>query len=242
MKGNLALIIVALMLTISCNDNSYEPINTNLIEIENQGLIPLKVGNYWKYKTDMLKEDGSFSYEEWAYETRITNSSMNPKEQNDKPRYHRSYSSKIGLDEHEWLFRNQPDGLYQMGGKTKGDSIFTELLLLKYPIKIGEKWNSEILSYDIYLKEYLIGDTITFTCTDTAATFQTPIGTFKCFVYHRRQSQGSDVWAQLDIYEYYSPKVGLVGIITNSYFPSNIYPPKVYPKRRTYLYETNVEY
>ncbi len=234
------LIVVPMLMVLVFSCNNIEPEEIVIHETENNGLVPLKVGNYWKYKVDWLKEDGSFSYAGWPYEAKITGQILSSLAQNDRPRYKRVYVNKFGnVDPFEWFYRNEEDGLYLMGGKNTNDSAFVKLLYLKYPVKKGETWLYTDLFFDVYEEKYILDEPIQYTCIDTAAIFDTPLGSFKCIVYYCREEIASDVSAEHDVYSYYAPNIGLVGIVTNSYFKGWN---KSFPKTKTYLVETNVKY
>ncbi len=142
-------------------------------------------------------------------------------------------------DSFEWLYRNYDDGLYQMGGTMPTDSIYTKMLLYKYPVQKGETWISPHLVYDLLQEKYMIPDSITYTCIDTNALFETPLGGFSCVVYyHREKLPEEDVLDRWQIiYEYYSIGLGLVGEITCGYHEST---QKTYPVSKRILVATNV--
>jgi hypothetical protein len=237
------LIVMAMLFLNSCNkENLVEPEQPKVEETSN-GILPLKVGYYWKYKNYYLKEDGSIANEDLEDEYMITKSSSINVNNESYIVFHRIYgyldpviaAYRYGID--EWLFRNFDNGIYQMGGKYKTDSIYTKLIWYKYPVRKGETWKSPHLTYYPIEAKYMIADSITFTCTDTNAVFETPLGNFNCVVYYHREKQDEDVAALLDIYEYYSYGIGLVGRKIYSYFP---FDQKSYPKSKRLLYETNV--
>ncbi|MBS3944313.1 MAG: hypothetical protein KGZ42_02345 [Melioribacter sp.] len=240
---NYALLLITLsfpiLLSLSC-ENSLEPDLPNKSEIS-RGILPLKVGYYWIYRDYDLKADGSINefipYTEFKY--LIKSSSLITVDNASYVVFDRTwkYTNSENYSTSEWLFRNFDNGLYTMGGKMPTDSIFTKLLKYKYPVQKGESWGSPNLVYDLYDRKYLIYDTVKYTCTDTNAVFETPIGSFSCTVYYHREDLDDDVSGKLDIYEYYSKDVGLVGSMTFGYFEDN---QKIIPKFKRILISTNV--
>ncbi|MCP5375415.1 MAG: hypothetical protein H6743_04905 [Rickettsiaceae bacterium] len=234
-----ALSIFAIIMFQNCN-NSVEPKPPDEEEIS-RGIQPLKVGYFWTYRDYYLREDGSINndipYTEFKSLIRTT-SSITINNEN-----YVVFNQTWTLTENEiyspleWLYKNFDDGLYLMGGKRPNDSIFTKLLRYKYPIQKGEIWESPLLVYDPMENNYLIQDTLTYTCIDTSAIFETPIGNFSCFVYYHREDLDEDVSAKADIYEYYSKDVGLVGRITYSYFE---FDQTSFPNSKRVLFSTNI--
>lgn len=239
---NRSLLLITLLLFVllffRC-DNSVKPEPPD--EEISRGILPLKVGYNWTYRDYDLREDGSINelipYTEFNY--LIKSSSSITVDNKSYVVFGRTwkYTDSDNYSTSEWLFRNFNDGLYAMGGKMPTDSIFTKLLKYKYPVQKGESWESPHLVYDVYDRRYLIYDTITYTCTDTNILFETPIGNFSCTVYYHREDLDDDVLAKADIYEYYSADIGLVGVITYSFFEHN---QESYPKTKRMLVSTNV--
>lgn len=118
------------------------------------------------------------------------------------------------------------------------DSIYTKILLHKYPVQKGDTWRYPNLIYDLRTRQYEILDTITYTCVDTSVDFETPLGKFTCVVYFHREQVEEDVLVKHDVYEYYSVKVGAVGVITSNYFESN---KQTIPSSKRVLVATNVK-
>lgn len=207
------------------------------------GLLPLRVGYYWKYRNYYLNEDSSYRFEDIQDEYRITKSSIVTINNKSYTIFHRiwGYLNPETLvyqyASDEWFFRNFDDGVHIMGGKYNQDSIYTNINWYRYPVKKGETWKYPHLAYLPDKQVYAIYDTVTYTCTDTNAAFKTPIGTFKCAVYYHRQKLDEDVLEQRDVYDYYSQGVGWVGTVEYSYFE---YTHERYPKKVRMLIATNV--
>jgi hypothetical protein len=129
----------------------------------------------------------------------------------------------------EWFFRNYPDGLHLMGGRTDSDSAYQKKMFLKYPVAPGESWETERLVYDFLDEQFHVLDTVTYTCTDTNAVFAAKAGAMSCIVYyHKMDSPEPDVQASYAIYDYYHPQVGLVGRISYAVIPSRGRFPRFY--------------
>jgi len=220
-------------------EQSLEP--KPVIQEVSYGILPLKVGYHWEYKTYALNGDSSTGLQvDWAIYD-VTRVSFDPSQTNRDALFHRVYTNPYTnqQDSFEWLYRNYENGLYQMGGTTPTDSIYTKLLLYKYPVQKGETWTSPHLVYDFGGGKYVVPDSITYTCVDTNALFETPLGSFYCVVYyHREELPEEDVLDRWHfIYEYYSTIVGLVGMVTYGYHE---FTQQTYPVSKTILVGTNV--
>lgn len=235
------LLLPVLFTQMSCS-HVVEPIVPK--EESSNGILPLKVGYYWKYKNYYLKSDGSISGERIEEGYKITKYSSIKIETEEYKVFHRisGYFDpsinqyRYGSD--EWLFRNFDNGLYLMGGNYRNDSINTKLLWYKYPVKKGDTWKSPHLVYNLIEQKYMIKDSTIYTCTETDALFETPLGNFICVVYyHRVNYHDYDVYGIEDIFEYYTEGVGLVGFITYGYDEKS---KLSYPGRKKILFETNV--
>jgi hypothetical protein len=127
-----------------------------------------------------------------------------------------------------------------MGGYP-ADTLYIKILNLKYPVNKGEKWRSPMSrAFQLRLSEQsLLNDTTTYSCIDTNAKFETPLGIFSCIVYYHRfrLKTSEDEVGPYDIYEYYSENVGLVAVITNKY---NDYFKQSYPLYKQVLVSANV--
>ncbi|MEX2117244.1 MAG: hypothetical protein WEB37_10165 [Bacteroidota bacterium] len=244
MKKHLPLYLLWIFTTlfslqVSCSDLGVEQGGPAPIDdVVSLGVHPLKVGYYWHYKTVTLKEDSTEGNEFEQVKFEITRHSYNPQTP-DEPMFHKVFvnPSTNTRSEYEWLYRNYVDGLYLMGGRMSTDSIDTNILLLKHPVSKGESWISPHLVYHLIDREYQIPDSTVYTCVDTNAVFETPVGTFSCYVFYHRESLDDDVSAKADVFEYYSSEVGLVGVVTMSYFKDT---QQRIPKSKRILISTNV--
>lgn len=234
-KKSALLLIFALATTLLNCHQSTEPEPDPVDNVVSLGIHPLKVGYYWHYKTVALNEDSTEGNEIEQVRFEITRRSSNPQIP-DEPLFHKIFVNPYtnGRSEFEWLYRNYEDGLYLMGGKMSTDSVYTRIRLFRYPAAKGESWTSPHLVYNLIDREYQIRDSTAYTCVDTNAVFETPLRTFSCVVYYHRESLDDDVSAKSDVYEFYSSGVGLVGIVTMSYFNQQIF-----PKSKRILVSTN---
>jgi hypothetical protein len=202
------------------------------------GIIPLKVGYYWNYATFALSEDSSIGPQNGSAKFEIVRISINPTGGETLFHWADVNPNTNRPSDFEWLYRNQSDGLYMFGGKMPTDSIFTRILLYKFPVAKGETWMSPHLVYDLLQMRYTIPDTLVYKCVDADAEFDTPVGVFSCTVYyHRIIDNEGDVVSTQDLYEYYAKGVGHVGTVTLTYAgPLK----KMVPLSRTVLTETNI--
>ncbi|MFO7446113.1 MAG: hypothetical protein R6W90_07080 [Ignavibacteriaceae bacterium] len=235
--------IVIAIIFISCNDENNSIVPPDPPDEDtavSYGIVPLKKGFFWKYKEFRLNEEGNIRSELMEHEYRVIKSSVSGIGEMNDTVFHRVYVSTVHNipSEFEWLFRNYHDGLYLMGGIMPSDTMEIKLLDLKYPMAKGEIWEKYRLVYNLIEEKYLIFDTITYTCIDTNAVFETPLGNFNCIVYNYQMEQDEDVEERLNIFEYYSLNVGLVGRIYKGYFD---HPDSSYFKSKWVLYQTNVQ-
>jgi len=238
------IIIIILIFSQGSCSNPVEPVNNNdtvKAEVSN-GILPLKVGYYWKYKNYNLREDSSIAGEGIDDEYKITKYSKITLGDTNYVVFHSIYgyldSTGYIFDSDEWYLKNFHDGLYLMGGNYEADSIYAKLIWYKYPVKKGESWQSPHLVYNLIQNKYLIEDTVSYTCIDTSAIFNTPLGNFKCVVYyHRWVDNEGDAMSIWDIYDYYSYNMGLVGELTYEPDPTT---QKDIPLYKKVLTQTNV--
>lgn len=230
-----AVVLILLQQTACEQSVEVQPVPEEISE----GILPLRVGYYWEYITYVLREDSSVGLEFSRASYKVIRTSYHPSRINRDLLFHWVFINPYdnNQSQFEWFFRNYDDGLYLMGGRMPTDSISTQILELKYPVKKGESWKTPHLVYNLLERKYMIPDTITYTCVDTNAIFETPLGKFSCVVYYHREKLDEDVLGKADIYEYYSKEVGAVGSITNSYFDYN---QKSYPSFKRVLVKTNV--
>lgn len=176
-------------------------------------LMPLTVGNYWAYErsryydgqvseglTDSVKAEivaeTTVTYAEQAYKVALSNG---------------FYAIPYVPSDVNWLSWNGGNGLYLLGGVSSTDTLVYKALHFKYPVQQGDSWQVSWLYYVLESGKFVIEDTETITCIAINEKFETPAGTFRCYVYHFQRRTADDVAAKSDFYEYYAPGVGLVG-------------------------------
>ena len=184
------------------------------------GIMPLKVGYYWDYEELLLDDDSSVLSVNDSYRYQIAEAVRTPEYQPDLLYVRQLVYPDNSADPVEWLFRNYEDGLYLMGGRTETDTLYEKLLFLRFPVDTGTSWPTQNLVYNFMDEKFYLRDTITYTCVDTNTLFAAKIGPIHCVVYfHREDSPEPDVRASYEIYDYFSPEIGLVGRMKYSIIP-----------------------
>ncbi|MBI5325431.1 MAG: hypothetical protein HZB41_09205 [Ignavibacteriae bacterium] len=177
MKKNILLVPLIICVLFSCSDNTTNPSDAKEIW-------PLKVGNYWVWKSTSYDTLGNVESEYTdtiiVYKDSLWNST-------------RIFALK-SLNEN--IFFNFDFAYYQNGGmygiNFKTDRV-DSFLIIKYPGKTG----------DIFIG---INDTITITSINE--TYKTIAGDFICYKY-----SGNRIYGYLnEIFDmYFSPGIGMVG-------------------------------
>lgn len=200
--------IVTLMVT-SCNkDNptSSPPAKTVLV--------PLTVGNNWSYQvTGFVNGELIEGFTDTVVVRIVDKLTVNTN----------GSSYEVGIEDlfrprtnsatdFKWLDWNGNDGFYRVGGVSSTDTLIQKFLNLKFPVNKGENWRVPLLVYNFGTNKFSLDDTLTYTCISIDSTFETLAGTFQSYVYNYSISKiEDDVVINDDIYEYYSPGIGLVG-------------------------------
>lgn len=177
-------------------------------------LVPLSVGNRWSY----LIYDASFPGPPDTIEQVITHriDLGNGGSAFGRVTYAATQSDSQ-IAGAMWLYRNSDDGLHSCGGIVGSDTILLDFLYLKYPVKTGDSWQVPFLAYDYSKIGFLSSDSATnYTCSGTGEEFQTPIGTYRCLVFHWREKPEEDVQDYWEHYTYFSPGIGMVGEVVKS--------------------------
>ncbi|WP_420456733.1 hypothetical protein [Rubrivirga sp.] len=179
-----------------------------------EDLFPLEAGNRWLYRAWYLNpaDADSFAVEiterltfEHGGET-LT-----------------AYAESRGLLGEEplpwqWLHGYGRDGLYVMGGLAATDTMYTKRLVRRTPMQVGDRHRFTRLAYgsdwttdpDPEARFYVSDDTSEVMLLANRHPFETPLGTFDCYVYWYEQDPGIDVGAYENIFEYRVPGVGYV--------------------------------
>ena len=198
-------------------------------------LMPLAVGNYWAYSSWYLQEALSDSFQVVVTrEVTIT--------EGGSPHQAFAWSYRFGESQEplEWLYRNDQDGLRVAGGVTDTDTLVLDHAALeyKYPAEVGEAWPSVRLGYRSD-EGIVVVDTIVVSLIATDEPFDTPLGTFTCYVYRFSFSPAEDVAASWNVYRYYVPGVGNVGEVIRSQIPGETESMDVTAKSVLYDYRVN---
>jgi hypothetical protein len=204
--ANILLLLVSFctLSRVSCME-----INAPVEQIEiPKELMPLSVGNKWRYLSGHLGSPDTTIFE-ITREVTVTIASM----------AHRAFaytyslqgSSQTGI---QFLLWNGSDGLYWLGGISPRDSLFAKILGYKYPANAGESWLVPIIAYSESNNRFYVRDTLKFELVGTNEEFETPSGKFDCYVYKYSRKPSNDVSERWDYYDYFSPGVGLVGFIS----------------------------
>jgi hypothetical protein len=201
------LIVISLLISWSCKDDSNPIIDPPVIQ---EGVImPLAVGNQWKFVDSLFNQDGVFT---GIKNTRleITESVQLNIDGKLKPYYNWQWfdDSSSTLDSSKLLCANSENGFYFFAGIHGEDTtIFNQpSLYAKYPIKENETWNWH---FNMYVTT---ADTGFYTvvsyemnCISINKSIETPFGKIDCIVYEYIDSSISGAR------NYYVPNVGLVG-------------------------------
>jgi len=203
------------------------------------GILPLKVGDYWEYREFALGDSGTVGGEIGTSAFKISRLSVVASSTNRDTVFHWVYVDvKTGVVGNiEFLYRNFDSGLYMMGGVGPEDTLYTKLLRLSYPVQKGETWISPHLVYNLAESKFLIPDSQVYRCTDTSASFETPLGNFTCLVYNHMETLEEVPGTLRDVYDYYVAGVGRVGSDIYNYREST---QERYPLSRSFLVSTNV--
>jgi len=173
-------------------------------------ILPLDVGNYW------IHIDSSFSQVPPSIDTiryNIKGDTIINYLGND----YKVYFWQVNESNARWLLRNESDGAYAYGRISQNDTLLEKDLLIKFPIQVGESWQSNYAFY---------GDTITLECISTDYELIVPAGTFNCIVFRtsddvkRNKLNNSFIrnktvnfFNKIDtswIYHYWAPNIGFI--------------------------------
>jgi len=128
-------------------------------ETKNEGIaMPLTLKSTWKYNYDAGKIDkGIFTM------TAVENQTVNETEVTKI-----DYTGRIHGDNYWILLKNTDDGIYFYGDTPRG-KLKTPDLWLKYPCKVGDKWETS--------KQ---GKVVKWEVVSTSETIKVPAGEFNC--------------------------------------------------------------
>lgn len=177
-------------------------------------LVPLSVGNRWSY----LIYDAGFPGPPDTIEQVIT---RRINLDNGRSVFGRVTSAATRSDSQvagtTWLYRNSDDGLHSCGGIVGSDTLLLDFLYLKYPVKAGDSWQVPVLAYDYSKGRFLSSDSASdYTCSGTSEEFPTPIGSYRCLVFHWKEKPEEDVQDYWEHYAYFTPGIGMIGEVVKS--------------------------
>ncbi len=189
---------------------------------ENAGpIIPLAVGNYWVYQEYSLNNDGSISFvHDLLAGFKITDTlSINLNGVKQRTFKYSRYGPPDYISSEARLIYSGKGGLYYAGITIK-DSVkmlFNDLMF-KYPANKGDETLAHTFYHNIYGNSGHVPDSIvtTYTCVSTDSLFSTPVGDFRCIVY-KLKLMLDDIFYLGDIYYFFKPTLGLVGMIDMPY-------------------------
>ena len=186
------------------------------VEEDPDVLVPLTVGNSWTYETEWVGIVDSFtvtiqSVHDFQKDGRTVRAYAEVDQLNGEP----------GSSQRAWLYANGPEGYYLNGGIAASDTLLLSSLYLKYPARVGERWDAVSIEYRDWSTppEFGVYDTLGISLIAKDEPFETPAGTFKCHVYRYTIRPSEDVVEHWNVYKYYVPGIGLVGEIVRGQMP-----------------------
>lgn len=183
-------------------------------------LFPLEVGNRWLYRTWYLRPSladsfvveitGRLSFEHGG-ETLTAYAESRHLLGEEPPPF-------------RWLSGHGRDGLYLMGGIAPTDTMLTKRLVRRTPMRVGEGHRFTRLAYGtgwttgVAPEErfYVSDDTLEVRLLAERHPFETPLGTFDCYVYWYEFLPADDTAVLWDVFDYYVPSIGAVAQVIKS--------------------------
>ena len=204
---------IMLLLTLSCS-NLFEP---ETPVAEGGVLIPLAVGNYWAYRDSFYSDNSPIEGLTDSAKVVITNEFSHLPGSGDQQSYIWQWYYPLDQElDYKWIYWNGTDGVYILGGLSSADTLYTKHRILKYPVRLYASWEVPRLVYDLIDQQWLLDpdSSFTYSCVAIDSLLMTPIDSFRCVVFHHRRRQAEDVAGYWDIYDFYTPDIGLVAQIT----------------------------
>ena len=214
----LSLAFISLLLFNSCD---------TIVEVENNSvLLPLSVGNYWKYKIYTYSSTGEIL-------SNLNDSLLMSIDEevivNLDGKFYKGgiMTRKFGNNiyaETKWIYSNLNDGLYYLGGYADTDTLYRKNLYLKYPVVENETWQHSYMAFDLITKTFIYDSdsTTTITCQSLNNTVKTDIGEFVSLCYFFSEKPEDDVVVYWDYYLYYAPNLGLIEMDVKSAYDNRL--------------------
>lgn len=183
-------------------------------------LFPLEVGNRWLYRSWYFSPSNADSFaveitERLTFEHRGETLT--------------AYAESRGLLGEEplpwqWLYGYGRDGLYLMGGLTATDTLYTKLLERRTPMRVDDGHRFTRLAYGTgwttgpasEARFYVSDDTLEVRLLAEGHPFETPMGTFDCYVYWYEFLPSDDTNGLWDVFDYFVPGIGMVAQVVQS--------------------------
>jgi len=118
-----------------------------------------------------------------------------------------------------WLYSNKSDGVHLIGGLADTDTLLLESMYRKYPTTVGDSWQVLNVGFAFATNSFEPADTVTVSTIAVDKEVITPAGAFTCVVYKYSFKPDEDVLGWWNVYEYYSPGIGLVLQIVKNQAP-----------------------
>jgi len=221
--------VLIILLLISCNDNSDNPVGSDPLEYDT--LISLNVGNYWLYLDYYLNDDGSVDSSvspigefgfiihspptQSNYSSNYTNYQMSMCEEDLTPvddSYYLTYGGSKMVYENE-------NGFYY-SGIVRADSVVMTFndLIFPYPAEEGDSADGHVFYYSTAGNYLNVSDELItqYKCVSTDSSFTTPLGDFNCIVYKMAYYDIEPV-VRSEVYYFIKPGLGIVGMVNMKY-------------------------
>lgn len=217
MRALPVLVLLPLVMALAGCDSSGEEVLEGPTPEE---LFPLEVGNRWLYRSWYLRPSLADSF---AVE--ITDRLAFEHEGEALT----AYAESRGLVGEEpppwrWLYGHGSDGLYALGGVAPTDTMFTKRLVRRTPMRVGAGHRFTRLAYGTGWAEgtapeerfYVSDDTLEVRLVAEGHPFETPLGTFACYVYWYEFLPADDTNGLWEVFDYFVPGIGGVAQVVRS--------------------------
>ncbi|MFP4458436.1 MAG: hypothetical protein ACLFSQ_02470 [Candidatus Zixiibacteriota bacterium] len=192
-----ALVIMAFM-SFSCAED-----DENVYKGE---IIPLEIGNCWRYSVEYFSEGDSFpdfEYIQYISDTATINDTF-------------CHVVEIAMEDssiiRKELWSHLNDHIYRIGIIDEGDTMILRPLesIIKYPVSFGDRFFVDTLH--TYFGDI---DSLFWTVTKLDVDINTPAGEFDCIEYYYHNFSYSEVGGNIDtvfneIWLYFAPDFGVI--------------------------------